>query len=230
MFEVQSSQFSGPLDLLLRLIETEELSISDVSLAHVTESYLHHIKAHEPPPEDLADFLIVATKLLYIKSRSILPTEPEPEEDASTLALQLRTYKEFVEVAKKLNEQFERGQEVFAREKPDVVKRSSFVLAEGLDQTVLHGAFVRLQKQLEPFFAMQQIAMERVVSVKERLNQLRESILTRARMTFSDVIQSHTSKVEVVISFLALLELVKQQVVHTVQSDAFSDIEIKRID
>jgi len=174
--------------------------------------------------------LIVATKLLYIKSRSILPTEPEPEEDASTLALQLRTYKEFVEVAKKLNEQFERGQEVFAREKPDVVKRSSFVLAEGLDQTVLHGAFVRLQKQLEPFFAMQQIAMERVVSVKERLNQLRESILTRARMTFSDVIQSHTSKVEVVISFLALLELVKQQVVHTVQSDAFSDIEIKRID
>lgn len=230
MFEIASEKFTGPLELLLQLIETEELSISEVSLAHVAESYLKYIETHEPPADELADFLIVATKLLLIKSRAILPTTNEPEEDTSTLALQLRMYKEFVEASKLLEEKFNMGHELFAREKQDVIKQKEFILAEGVTIHTLQESFALILKQLEPFFAMTQTALQRIVSVKERLSQIHESIMTRARMTFADVVSGHKSKVEVVVSFLALLELVKQRIVHTVQSDAFSDIEIKRID
>ena len=230
MFEIASEQFNGPLELLLQLIETEKLSISEVSLAQVAESYLEYIEKHEPPADELADFLIVATKLLLIKSRAILPLVDEPEEDVSTLALQLRMYKEFVEASKLLETKFNSAHELFEREKPDVMKRTEFILAEGVNTQSLQESFTRILKQLEPFFAMAQMALERVVSVKERLQQIHESILSRARMTFADVVHGHKTKVEVVVSFLALLELVKQRVVHTMQSDSFSDIEIKRID
>ena len=85
-------------------------------------------------------------------------------------------------------------------------------------------------KRLEPFFALERAALERVVSVQERIGQIREAILERSRMTFRDVVRGAKSKVDVVVSFLALLELVKQRLVSVVQGDSFSDIEIKHVE
>ncbi len=229
-FHVASDKFSGPLELLLEIIEEEHLSITEVSLAQITESYLQYINTHEPPPDELADFLIVATKLLLIKSRTILPKAGEPEEDASTLALQLRMYKEFVEASKHLEAIFDNDKELFAREKADVVKQTEVIVAGGLTPTALQESFAKLLKQLQPFFALKQVAMERVISVKERLEEIRSAILERSRMTFSDIVGNGRSKVDVVISFLALLELVKQRVVYVVQDKSFHEIEIKRVD
>jgi segregation and condensation protein A len=230
MFEIQSEKFSGPLGLLLKMIEEEQLSISEVSLAHLTESYLQHIEKNEPPPEELADFLVVATKLLLIKSRSILPVVEPEQEDASTLALQLKMYKEFVELSKHVEEQFDSRAELFQREKADVIRVTEMVIPEGLSTSSLHESFSYLLKHLEPFFRLQQVALERVVSVKERLQEIKEAILQRARFTFRDILGTGRSKVDTVISFLALLELVKQRVVHVVQGGSFEEIEIKRIE
>lgn len=230
MFEIASEKFTGPLELLLQLIETEELSISEVSLAHVAESYLKHIEVHEPPADELADFLIIATRLLLIKSRTILPDKVEEEEDVSMLALQLKMYKEFVDLSAHIAKQFDSGSEMFAREKVEVILQTELVISEGLNVSVLEDAFARLVKALEPFFKLQQVAMERVISVKERLKEIHDFVLTRARFTFHDILGSGKTKTDVVVNFLALLELIKQRVVQTVQSDAFSDIEIKRIE
>ncbi len=230
-FAVKQEKFSGPLQLLLELIEKEKLSITEVSLAEVTEGYLNFVNSNKVPTEELADFLIVATRLLLLKSRAILPNPEELEEEGvSNLALQLRMYKKFVEVSQKMNKLFENDMYSFTREKPDTVVLVGVEIPEGLDANELHKAFVRLIKHLEPFFKMKQKAIEKVVSVKERLNQIKEAILKRAQMTFSDVVSGSKSKVDIVISFLALLELVKQNVVRTVQDDSFSDINIKRVD
>ncbi|HBD05290.1 TPA: hypothetical protein DCZ32_02410, partial [Candidatus Uhrbacteria bacterium] len=80
-FEIKLEEFAGPMQLLLDLIEKEELEITKVSLARVTDEYIKHMEAHEVPPEDLADFLMIAARLMYLKSCTILPIEQEIEYD-----------------------------------------------------------------------------------------------------------------------------------------------------
>jgi len=229
-FEVALEQFSGPFELLLQLIEQEELSITDVSLSRVTESFLQHIDKTEATGDELADFLLVATKLLLIKSRILLPVKDAEEEDTSNLALQLKMYKEFAELSKHIEKQFNANVELFPREKADVIVQTELVIPDGLSVIAMEISFSKLLKHLEPFFKLQHVAMERVMSVKERLQEIREAIMERARFSFREILGSGHTKVDVVISFLALLELVKQRVVNVVQSDSFSDIDIHRVD
>lgn len=229
-FEVRLQQFSGPLQLLLDFIEKEEVPITDVSLATITEDYLNHVNSNEVPTEELADFLIVATKLLYIKSKAILPLpDLDEEEEESTLALQLKMYKEFVDASKHIEKLFESSNTMFAREKTLVVKPREFVAPKGVTGSVLSKAFKSLLKRLEPFFALQAASIKRVVSVQEKIRQMQDAILERSRMTFKEVVKGAGSKVDIVVSFLALLELVKLKVVSTVQQDTFKDIEIVHV-
>ncbi len=230
-FQVTQEKFSGPLHLLLELVEKEELPITELSLAKVTEEYLAHVNAQEVPPEELADFLVIATRLLLIKSRAILPAlGVEEEEDAGKLALQLRMYREFAEATKGVEALWNGGHVMFAREKTSVPKVVGFLPPAGVDTSAMEKAFRMLLKKLEPFFALQEHALERVVSVQERIKQIRSVILERARLTFGDMVKGSASKVEVVVSFLALLELMKQRVVGVVQGGAFDEIHITRVD
>jgi len=230
-FEVQLEKFDGPLHILLELIQTQELPITEVSLAQVTEGYLGYIQQNEVPPSELADFLVVATKLLLIKSQAIMPVEQEVEqEDPSTLALQLRLYKEFVDASAVIEERFDNASISFARLAADVVKIDEGEIVTDLTPNALNESFKGLLKRLEPFFKLQSAALERVVSVKERLREIHDAILARANMTFRQIASGGKSKVDIVVSFLALLELVKQRVVSVVQGGTFDDIEIKRVD
>jgi segregation and condensation protein A len=229
-FEVQLETFDGPLHLLLELIESQELPITEVSLSQVADAYLEHINNHPVPPSELADFLVVATRLLLLKSREILPIEDEEEEEVSNLALQLRLYKEFVEASKHLEMFFERAERSFPRAKADIVKAEELQVDKALDVTSLNYAFTRLLKRLEPFFKLQQSALERAVSVKERLREIHDAVISRSRLMFKDVVGKSESKVDVVVSFLALLELVKQGAVSALQEKTFNDIEITHVD
>lgn len=92
--------------------------------------------------------------------------------------------------------------------------------------SALQAAFAHLLKRLEPFFSLQEASLKRVVSVQERIKQMQAAILERSRLSFREVVKGAQSKVDVVVSFLALLELVKQRVVRVAQSESFEDIEI----
>ncbi|MBI5794010.1 segregation/condensation protein A [Candidatus Uhrbacteria bacterium] len=230
-FEVKLEKFDGPLHVLLELIQDSELPITEVSLAKVTDDYLRYIDEHDVPPSELADFLVIATRLLLIKSQAILPVpEDEEQEDASTLALQLRLYQEFVEASKHVEELFDRAARSFERAWPDVVKPDEIEIPPGLTTGVLHEVFQGLLRRLEPFFRLQEAAIERVVTVQERLREIHEAILSKARLTFAHFAGAGRSRVDVVVSFLALLELIKQRIVRVIQTDTFHDIEIKRVD
>jgi segregation and condensation protein A len=228
---VRLEQFSGPLQLLLDLIEREDLPITDVSLAKVADDYLRYVNSHEVPAEELADFLVVAAKLLLIKSNAILPV-PDMEEDADPgqLAAQLRIYREFVQASKTLESLYASGHVMFGREKPYIPVPEKFLPPRSVTGQTLFEAFENLMKKLEPFFALKEASMRRVVSVQERIRDIQRAILERARMSFRDVIGGASSRAEVVVSFLALLELVKQRIVHAVQGSAFEDITLKRVE
>lgn len=229
-FEVALDAYSGPLHLLLELIEKQKLPITDVSLAQVTDAYLAYVNAHEPPPEELADFLVIATRLLLIKSHELLPIEEVLlEESGTSLAAQLQLYQLFARAADLIDAVHQTPVRSFDRAQADVLKPDTFEFPEGLTGSAVYSAFVGLMKHLEPLFRIQQAAIERVVSVQERLQEIHKTLLTRARMTFKDMIGKGRSKVDIVVSFLALLELVKQRSVHVIQTNHFADIEVKRV-
>lgn len=228
-FAIAQAKFSGPLQLLLELIEQEELPITEVSLAQVTDDFLAYLDRTKVPTEELADFLVVATKLLYLKSRAILPNLPPDETvDASSLALQLRMYQEFVAAAAKIEALFASPVYLFAREKVALPPAPAFSPPPEVTPFSLQESFARLLKRLEPFFLLRQESIKRVVSVTQRIEEIRGAIVARAELTFREVVRGAKSKVDVVVSFLALLELVKQKIVRVMQKDRLQDITITR--
>ncbi len=230
-FEAALDKFSGPLQLLLELIEREELPITEVSLAKVADDYLKYVGANDVPPEELADFLVVAAKLLLIKSNAILPMpELEGEEDPGKLAAQLRLYREFIDVSRKLEEMYAAPHAMFARPKATLPVETKFAPPSSLTSTLLADAFQNLLKKLEPFFALREASMRRVVSVQERIQDIQRAILERARLSFRDIIAGAQTRSDVVVSFLAMLELVKQRIVKAAQSSAFEDITLNRVE
>lgn len=227
-YEIKIEKFSGPLDLLLALIEKEELQISEVALAQVTGDYLKFINENDVPAEDLADFLTVAARLLLIKSNSILPAPEQETIDQSNLAAQLRLYRAFVEVAGKLEKMYISSEVLFDRPYVPLPIEPGFRPPENISTNILAEAFRGLIKRLEPFFVLRQASLERVASVEERIRDIHKAIMTRASFAFSDVVGAAKNRAEVVVSFLALLELVKQRLIKVQQSKAFDDIVLTR--
>ena len=229
-YEIETEAFSGPLHLLLELIEKEQLPITEVTLAGVTQQYLEHIEEYEVDPEHLADFLVMATRLLYLKSKELLPhLQAEEEEGAQKLAGQLRLYQLFVEAAKHVDEVYQISAPGSIRPTVSLPSPDAPVWPEGLESSSLQEVFNRLLKYLRPFLSLRQTSMERVRSVGERMEELRSMIRVRARIVFRDLTASAKTKMDVVVSFLALLELVKQQTIRTSQPGSFHEITIDRI-
>lgn len=230
-FHIKTQEFSGPLELLLELINSQQLPITDVSLAQVADSYVAHVNENTVPPEELADFLVVSSRLLLIKSRAILPEIELEEEVGPSLGDQLKMYKRFVEASVWIGERFGAPVATMTRPRaPRIQKEPVFSAPENVTGHVLKEHFDQLLKRLKPFFQLAQTSMERVVSVAHRLEEIRSVLLTRSQLTFRDATRGARTKVDVVVSFLALLELVKTHVVDVVQGDTFDDIVIKHVD
>lgn len=231
-FSVEHEGFSGPLGLLLELIDGKELSVTTLSLAKVADEYLRYIDEHDVPSTELADFLLVASRLIYLKSRELMPYLRIDEEDAAAAKLedQLRLYQEFIAVAAKLEERYlvkamyRRGAQVVRRK-----AQVAFVPAKNVSTTALVEAFQSVLKRLEPFFALQETSMERVKSVEERMDELKTVLATRANIRFRDVIANAGSKVEIVVSFLALLELLRRKHIVATQTAHGEEIHLERV-
>ena len=232
MRSIKLQQFEGPLDLLLRLIEEEELDISQVAMAQVTEQYLRALENTEDvSPDELADFLVVASKLLLIKSRVLLPQLTlDEQDDASDLERQLKIYKEYLDASKQVSKIIHKRRFTFSRGKPAVVIEERFSPPESLTTDALHVYFLGVLHELEPIISLPKVVMERTVSIAEKIEHIRALILNEALISFKSVMAQAKTKTEVIISFLALLELVKQRTIMVKQSKLFSDISIERLD
>jgi segregation and condensation protein A len=231
MYEIHIEKFQGPLSLLLQLIEQEELDISEVSLAQVTDQYLQYLKqVEELNPEEVADFLVVAAKLLLIKSRLLLPSlNLGGEEEARDLENQLKIYKQYLEAGRGIARMWRQGHVAWVRPKPLVLKTEvQFTPPVGVTGDFLAQAFERVLKAIEPIIKLPEVTLRRAVSIQEKISSLKELITSKVKLSWQTLMAQAEDKTEVVVSFLALLELIKQRHVVVDQPALFHDIAISR--
>src|SRR3989339_777428 len=228
MPEIKLEKFQGPLDLLLQLVELEKMNISEVALAQVTEQFLQHLDTLEASRSDeLADFLVIATKLVYLKSKNLLPYLYPEEDEGPSLADQLKMYQQYIEASKKITILWEQNRISYGRVEPPV-KVEGFVLPANAQTADLHKSFSALVARLRPVNPLPTTKIDYSISVKEKLNSIRAFLQTAKNFSFNQVLHDAANRTEVIVSFLAILELLKDGSAYVKQSDTFGDMEIQK--
>ncbi len=224
-------KFEGPLDLLLKLIEKDELDITKVSLAYIADSYIEYIKKSENiHPRDVSDFLLIGSKLLLIKSKTLLPyLYPDEEDEIQEFTDQLKMYKDFLRASEEINKVLEKGSVMIAREfnKAALLPDAKFSPPEKLKDTDMSQVFSSLLKTLRPMDKFKEKTLKPKMSLEERIVFIKKMILDKARVSFTRAVEE-SSKTDVVVSFLAMLELEKQREVFIEQDCVFGEIIINR--
>lgn len=229
MYHIQLEQFEGPLDLLLRLTEEQKLDITTISLAKVTDQYLDYIAgAPDLATEELADFLVVAAKLLLIKSRTLIPTLDVEDDDGIDLEAQLRMYKEYYEASKRIHQMVLARRYSFARSSTlrVVPNEKKFRPPQSVTSDDLARFFRIVLKRLEPFVTVTEDVIIRTVNIREKIDAIRKRILASAEMQFETLLSEAKDRTDIIVTFLAILELVKTRTIDVVQRGSFASIAI----
>jgi len=223
-------KFEGPLDLLLELIEKEKLPITEIALSEVTEQYITYLDTlEERHPDEIADFLVVASKLVYLKSKTLLPFLYQTEEvEGPSLAEQLMLYKRYIEASKKLNILWLQNNISYGRVEPPI-KLEKLFIPENATSTSLQNSFLNLLKRLRPVDPLPKVSIDRSLSVKERIVSIYETLKQLRQCTFDYFIDSVHNRTELVINFLAILELVKTEKIFVKQPNSFEQLTISII-
>ena len=234
MYEIKLNQFEGPLGLLLEMIERRKLFISDVSLAEIANSYVEYLKQFEKfPIEDVAAFVSVASTLMLIKSRSLMPgmnITVEEEHSIEELENRLKVYR----LIKKLSEYPEKlfGKNIiFSREGFKGVE-IGFIEPRGLDTELLHEALKNAVDNLPTKEVLPEVQVKKIISLGEKIEELSRRVQGAMEISFSDFAQTKDGadkeecKIEIIVSFLAMLELTKMGIIIVKQQGLFSNIDM----
>lgn len=231
-FHIRQEKFEGPLEALAELIDKERLAISEVSLARVADDYLAYVRGlGVVDPEELAEFLVIAAQLMLIKSRSLLPglqLSEEEEGSIEELEARMRQYKICRERAGDLAALQRRRARIMSREAyralPPVFYPPAALSAESLERAfrAVVAAIPRIEKLAEE-------KIKRIISLEEKIAHIKEFVQGAVARGFSELVAGAKEKVEVIVSFLALLELARLRAVDLHQEELFSDIVIKEI-
>ena len=229
-YKIKTEHFEGPLDLLLQLTEDQKLDITRVSLAKIADEYLEYIaNTQNITLEHLADFLSVASRLILIKSKALLPTlelTEEEEEEIKDLEYQLAEYKKFKEAAKEISELFVSSQAAFSRES-FLGQSVVFFPPENFGTDDLEKTFSKILGEIPLIEKLEEEMVREVLTLEEKIEHLQNTLKERVETSFSEVIADAKDKIEIVVSFLAMLEMVKQRIIHVEQGELFSEINMK---
>lgn len=233
VYHIKLEQFEGPLDLLLQLTEQEKLDITRVSLAQIADQYLEYIaQAKNIDLAHLADFLTVASRLILIKSKALLPMlefSDEEEEEIKDLEHQLAEYKKFKDISKKVAELFDSPAISFSRES-FLGLGKVFYPPENIASNDLKTAFEKVLGEISVIEKLEEKMVMEVLTLEEKIMHLQTVLSSRAQASFSELVANAKDRVEVVVSFLAMLELVKQKIILVEQNELFSEIKLKHKD
>ncbi|MBU4256983.1 segregation/condensation protein A [Patescibacteria group bacterium] len=231
---IKLEKFEGPLSLLLRLIEKEEMDITEISLAKIADQYIEYIRSlSKTDSEEMADFLVVAARLLLIKSKALLPyLYPEEEREIEELEQQLRMYKEFLDAAKKVQALIGRKKFMFAREfnrKAILANIHLFSPPKKLTARDLAAVFQEIIGGLRPIEKLEEEKLEHKINIEDKISAIQNMLINRIKISFSKVMAGAGTKTEVIVIFLAMLELIKQRDITAEQSGLFEEILINKI-
>ncbi len=225
--------YEGPLDLLLQLIERAELDITAVTLALVTDQYLVYLHHMQVPADEISAFLVVAAKLIQIKSEALLPRPPVREAGeidlGESLARQLRIYKRFKELSNWLDDREGRHLRTYLRVAPPPKVESRLDLSDITLADLMAAAEDIFAEEAEKLALGTVISAPRI-TIREKIALIAERLGKNRSATFSGLLGQKPTRLEVVVTFLALLELVKRYRVSAQQVGLFSDIQIEKLE
>ncbi|MFZ6014911.1 MAG: segregation and condensation protein A [Patescibacteria group bacterium] len=229
-YQVNIEHFEGPLDLLLQLVERNELEISQISLANVAQQFVNYMQNYSVQPEEMADFLVVASKLIYLKSKLLMPDFQDDEMDEGPdLETQLRQYQMFVAAAREIDKIWQSGYRSYSRKPSANTRREiEFVIPANVTIEILQETMKRVIARIEPILRLPKAAIKRAVSIQERIRSLYRKVQQHSRLTFKQFITGVKYKDEAIVGFLAVLELVKQRFISVDQGELFAEINISK--
>jgi len=234
-FTVKTEHFEGPLELLLNLVEKRKLFVNDFSLAQIADDYISHIKELKLfPIRDISNFIVIASTLILIKSKSLLPNlelTSEEEESIEDLELRLKEYKIIKTLSKHIENRF--GMNIIFSspgvERPVVFTPHKSITENSLLESVkdIIGRFPNEAKKENP-----KAYIKKVISLEEMIDNLTTRVKSSLKTTFREFSHSHSKgeKANMIVGFLALLEMFKSGIIHLNQGENFSDIHIESHD
>ena len=233
-YKVQIPVYEGPLDLLLDLIERAELDITAVSLAAVTTQYLAYLSTQDQmKPDEISAFLVIAAKLVQIKSEALLPRPPErepgEEDPGVSLVEQLRLYKRYKEIAVWMLGLQEQGLRTYLRVAPPPKVEAKLDLSNLTLEGLLDAAASAFAKSRQKQALGTVIAPPRV-TIREKIDLISKTMKDIQRASFRSLLADKASRIEIVVTFLALLELIKRYRVTARQDGLFGEIEFERME
>jgi len=242
-YKVNLEKFSGPLDLLFSLIEEKKMAINEISLAQVTDQFLGYFKKLQEDalnkPESisstdyqriLADFLVIASRLILIKSRSLLPNlvlSREEEDDIKELEERLKIYQQIKIWGRELGK--------WAKGRPLYLSRESYFNLPAVfyppkniypdNLTKIYKEFLKTLPQIEK---LEEQSLQRVVTLDQKIQELKTRINTAVEASFADISNGVKTKIDIILSFLAVLMLFRSRILELSQDKLFGDIKIKQ--
>lgn len=226
VYVVRTPAFDGPIELLLTLAQRAEVDLKAIPLASLTDDYLRAIARDRPPLDRLAAFLVIGARLVQLKAASLMPESATGEEEEleaweDAIKGRLEEYKRFKELAESLMRRHASGRFTFAGLlEPDVVPQARVQVS----LEALASAFHQVLDRLPP---PQQVTVEmEQVSLADKLEELRSMLVRQSQMNFSAVFRHARTRLEAVVTFLALLELIRIGQARVAQSSAFAEIMV----
>lgn len=235
-YRIETDLYQGPLDLLLELIEKAELDITKLALAKVTDQYLAYLKKLEfENPSEVSSFLVIASKLLQIKSQALLPKlsseilgADEEEDPGEALAQQLIIYKKFKEISMWLSEREVEGLRTYLRvAPPPKINFQPKLDLTGITLEDLITVANEIFANNQPLRELDSVINLPRVTIKERITTILDHLRIFHKSTFQNLLVNKKSRVELVVTFLALLELVKRHIIDANQPELFGEINLK---
>ncbi len=227
MNPIKIDQFEGPLDLLLQMIEAEKLEINDIALARVTEQYSRFVyESVSIPLEEVADYLVILSKLLLIKSRTLIPTFEDVPEEGPTLAEQLKMYQLYHQKTTVMAQLWSSPTHAFPRPKPAMEWVAQFRPPQSLAVGDLRALMMSVIHSIIPPKTVFRQLVDRAISLQQTIQNITYRLTKELQLKFSSIVGSRENKTEMIVSFLALLELVKQRHIRIEQADAYGDMTI----
>jgi len=235
-YKVKLEIFEGPLDLLLYLIKRDEIDIYDIPIERITRQYLDYMDVFKILDLDVAgDFVVMAANLIYIKSRSLLPKDQQPPDEAAEesdprweLVRQLIEYKKFKDAASDLQQRELAQENLFSRtpETPELTAERPIGEVSMFD---LINAFQNVLKRLSRTEDLREI-FEENFTVSDKIELIMKMTATGVAIRFSELFAGAATRSEIVVTFLALLELIRLKQLRAVQSEVFGDIELVSVE
>lgn len=236
-YAIKVDNFEGPLDLLCHLIDKNKMNIYDINLSEITDQYINYLKEQEKLNLEIAsEFIIMASTLLYLKSKNLLPKQEEEEEEITEeeLIRRIIEYKKFKEISKVLKEQYKNNSNRYFKLQEEI-KLPKQKIEKNYESTLIPEMYKKVVERNEEKVNqnaknIEKIAITDNYTVASKVKEMFKALIKNKKFTFNKMfsLKKH-NKQEVVTAFSGLLELSRRSKVLTKQEELFGDIEVEKV-